>query len=151
MKTSTAITTAGATIATGMLAYVIYFDHMRRNDTAFRKKRRKPSSCLSKARFHPRCFIRVIIGKDNKKVEKSEAQLEADDATATTPATERSRATLLSLRRETLPLSLQEEGYFVTQVTLGEQTDAQGESILVRIMAMRRLRVHSGSHRYECK
>ena len=124
MKTSTAITTAGATIATGMLAYVIYFDYTRRNYAAFRKKLRKPGSCISEAHFRPCCVIRVIIGEDNKKVEESEGQLEVDDATATTPTTERSRrTTLLSLRRETLTLPSQEKAYFTTQVTLGEQTD----------------------------
>jgi len=41
MKTSTAVTVAGATVATGVLAYAIYFDYKRRNDTTFRKKLRK--------------------------------------------------------------------------------------------------------------
>lgn len=41
MKTSTAVTVAGVTVATGVLAYAVYFDYKRRNDTAFRKKLRK--------------------------------------------------------------------------------------------------------------
>lgn len=41
MKTSTAVTVAGVTIATGALAYAIYFDYKRRTDTTFRKKLRE--------------------------------------------------------------------------------------------------------------
>jgi uncharacterized membrane protein YebE (DUF533 family) len=41
MKTSTAVTTAGVTAAIGVLAYAVYFDYKRRNDTAFRKKLRE--------------------------------------------------------------------------------------------------------------
>lgn len=41
MKTSTAVTVAGATVATGVLAYAIYFDYKRRNDTTFRKQLRE--------------------------------------------------------------------------------------------------------------
>ena len=41
MKTSTAVTVAGVTVATGALAYAIYFDYKRRNDTIFRKKLRE--------------------------------------------------------------------------------------------------------------
>jgi len=76
------------------------------------------------------CVIRVIIGEDNTKAEESEGQLEVNDATATTPTTERSRrTTLLPLRRETLTLPSQEEEYFITQVTLGEQTDPCHDSV----------------------
>jgi import receptor subunit TOM20 len=39
MKTSTAATVA--TLATGVLAYAIYFDYKRRNDTTFRKQLRE--------------------------------------------------------------------------------------------------------------
>ena len=41
MKTSTAVTVAGVTVATGVLAYAVYFDYKRRNDTTFRKKLRE--------------------------------------------------------------------------------------------------------------
>lgn len=40
MRTSTAVTTAGVTVAVGVLAYAAYFDYKRRNDTTFRKKLR---------------------------------------------------------------------------------------------------------------
>jgi len=41
MKNSTAVTVAGVTVATGALAYAIYFDYRRRTDTTFRKKLRE--------------------------------------------------------------------------------------------------------------
>lgn len=41
MRTSTAATVAGVTVATSVLAYAIYFDYKRRNDTTFRKKLRE--------------------------------------------------------------------------------------------------------------
>ena len=41
MKSSTAVTVAGVTVATGVLAYAIYFDYKRRNDTTFRKQLRE--------------------------------------------------------------------------------------------------------------
>jgi uncharacterized membrane protein YebE (DUF533 family) len=44
MKTSTAVTVAGVTVATGVLAYAVYFDYKRRNDTSFRKKLREFST-----------------------------------------------------------------------------------------------------------
>jgi import receptor subunit TOM20 len=43
MKTSTAVTVAGVSVATGVLAYALYFDYKRRNDTTFRKKLRESS------------------------------------------------------------------------------------------------------------
>ena len=46
MKASTAVTVASVTVATGVLAYAVYFDYKRRNDTTFRKKLREFSPCL---------------------------------------------------------------------------------------------------------
>ena len=40
-RTSTILTVAGVTVLGGALAYAVYFDYKRRNDTAFRKKLRK--------------------------------------------------------------------------------------------------------------
>ena len=39
-STASALTVAGITVATGLLAYAVYFDYKRRNDAAFRKKLR---------------------------------------------------------------------------------------------------------------
>lgn len=53
MKTSTAVTVAGVSVATGVLAYALYFDYKRRNDTTFRKKLRE--SCpVSRIYVSPR-------------------------------------------------------------------------------------------------
>lgn len=53
MKTSTAVTVAGVTVATGVLAYAAYFDYKRRNDTAFRKKLREFLSAFVWYTFSP--------------------------------------------------------------------------------------------------
>ena len=37
-RTSTLLTVAGVTVLSGFLAYAVYFDYKRRNDTDFRKK-----------------------------------------------------------------------------------------------------------------
>lgn len=39
-RNPTALTVAGITILTGLLAYAVYFDYKRRNDADFRKKLR---------------------------------------------------------------------------------------------------------------
>lgn len=128
MKTSTAVTVAGVTVATGALAYAVYFDYKRRNDTTFRKKLRESHSAPFGTTFS---LIRVITGKDKKKVEKSTAQLKADDVTASAPTTEQLRTALVALQKEPLPASPQEkEAYFMTQVSLGEQMAAQGKCLL---------------------
>jgi import receptor subunit TOM20 len=51
-----------------------------------------------------------------------------DDATASAPTAEQLRTALLALQKEPLPVSPQEkEGYFMNQVSLGEQMASQGE------------------------
>lgn len=51
MKTSTAVTVAGVTVATGALAYAMYFDYKRRTDTTFRKKLRESHPASVKGTF----------------------------------------------------------------------------------------------------
>ena len=51
MRTSTAVTVAGVTVATSVLAYAVYFDYKRRNDTAFRKKLREFPLASAGTRF----------------------------------------------------------------------------------------------------
>jgi len=58
MKTSTAVTVAGVTVATGALAYALYFDYKRRNDTTFRKKLRE-SHLVSFDNTFPLLLIRT--------------------------------------------------------------------------------------------
>lgn len=79
--------------------------------------------------------MHLIIGKDKKKVEKSTAQLKADDSTASAPTAEQLRTALLALQKEPLPVSPQEkEGYFMNQVSLGEQMASQGEFLYICIV-----------------
>ena len=54
MKTSTAVTVAGVTAATSVLAYAIYFDYKRRNDTTFRKKLRESHLATVENMYFPR-------------------------------------------------------------------------------------------------
>lgn len=53
MKTSTAVTVAGVTVATSVLVYAVYFDYKRRNDTTFRKKLRESRSASVENTFTP--------------------------------------------------------------------------------------------------
>lgn len=46
-RTSTVLTAAAVTVLGGLVAYAVYFDYRRRNDTDFRKKLRTSSiACL---------------------------------------------------------------------------------------------------------
>lgn len=105
MKTSTTVAVAGATVASGLLAYAVYFDYKRRHDIDFRKQLRK----------------------DKKRVDKQTAQSNIDDSAAISPTTDQLRAALAKVQQESLPTTPQEkEHYFMTQVSLGEQLTAQG-------------------------
>ncbi|KAF5363939.1 hypothetical protein D9756_000275 [Leucocoprinus leucothites] len=114
-KTRNVLAIAAATLATGALAYVVYFDYKRRNDAQFRKKLRK----------------------EKKRVEKTAAQ-EAQESSTSTPGAlpsdgnitpEVLRAALEQVKHEEPPTTTEEkEAYFMTQVGMGEQLAAQGPS-----------------------
>jgi hypothetical protein len=53
MKPSTAVTVAGVTVATSVLAYAVYFDYKRRNDITFRKKLRESHLASVENMFSP--------------------------------------------------------------------------------------------------
>ncbi|KAJ3573698.1 hypothetical protein NP233_g2272 [Leucocoprinus birnbaumii] len=112
-KTRNVLAIAAATLATGALAYVVYFDYKRRNDAEFRRKLRK----------------------EKKRVDKTVAQEAKESTTATsgglptggaiTP--EVLRAALEQIKSEEPPTTTEEkESYFMTQVGMGEQLAAQG-------------------------
>lgn len=85
-----------------------------------------PHPHSSGTRFHR--FLRTIAGKGKKKAGRRAAQLKADDAITFAPTTEQLRAALLALQEESVPASVQEnEGYFMTQVNLGEEMAHKGE------------------------
>lgn len=44
---TTALTVAGVTLATGVLAYAVYFDYKRRTDTEFRRQLRQSFPLVS--------------------------------------------------------------------------------------------------------
>ena len=45
-RTSTVLTVAAVTVVSGLVAYAVYFDYKRRNDSDFRKKLRTWSIAL---------------------------------------------------------------------------------------------------------
>ncbi|KAF9534112.1 hypothetical protein CPB83DRAFT_756005 [Crepidotus variabilis] len=121
-SSSTYITAAAVSVAVGLAAYAVYFDYKRRNDVEFRKK----------------------LKKEKKRLEKTMAASEKNEPTpAFTPA--ELREVLTQLKQEAPPASPEEkEGYFMSQVGLGEQLAAQGPAFhLPAAMAFyRALRVY---------
>ena len=121
-RRSTIFTVAAVAIAAGLAAYAVYFDYKRRNDADFRRK-------LSKS------FYLFLLGalsnwshleKDRKRVKQSLAQEDAqgEGLDATNAAL---KEALQVIRSEEGPKNIEEkEGYFMTQVGIGEQLAAQG-------------------------
>jgi mitochondrial import receptor subunit TOM20 len=112
------ITIAGVTIASGVLAYAVYFDYKRRNDTEFRKQLRTcarhqcPSSLVN---------FNFLIGKDKKRVQKATAESTIKISEA------EFRAAIAKIRAEEVPeIGPEREAYFMQHVGLGEQLCAQG-------------------------
>ncbi|KXN89449.1 Mitochondrial import receptor subunit tom20 [Leucoagaricus sp. SymC.cos] len=112
-KSRSILAIAAATLATGVLAYVVYFDYKRRNDAQFRRKLRK----------------------EKKRVDKTAAQ-ERETSSSTGGAVpsgnvtpEMLRAALDQVKLEEPPSNTEEkEAYFMTQVGMGEQLAAQGSA-----------------------
>ncbi|KAI0327750.1 MAS20-domain-containing protein [Cubamyces sp. BRFM 1775] len=128
-RTSTIFTVAAVTVLGGIVAYAVYFDYKRRNDTEFRKKLRK----------------------EKKKVTKQtqQAQAQAEAASAVNPA--ELKATILKIQAEELPATPDEkESYFITQVQVGEQLAQQGPAFFLPAAAafFRALRVYPSPVEY---
>ncbi|CCM05579.1 uncharacterized protein FIBRA_07806 [Fibroporia radiculosa] len=101
-RTSAIFTLASVTVLGGLVAYAVYFDYKRRNDTEFRKQ----------------------LKKDRKRVTKQTAQTQEPSDGATI---EELRAALARVRSEDVPASAEaKEQYFMAQVGMGEQLCAQG-------------------------
>ncbi|KAF8634791.1 hypothetical protein AX15_000707 [Amanita polypyramis BW_CC] len=107
-KTTTSILTiAGITVATGLLAYVAYFDYKRRNDVEFRKKLRKEKKRIDKV------------------VAESKTSEEPSGTEAVTP--EKLRDALEQVKNEETPKTpTEKEAYFMQHVGIGEQLAGQG-------------------------
>ncbi|KAI1786676.1 MAS20-domain-containing protein [Ganoderma leucocontextum] len=106
-RTSTVFTAAAVTVLGGLVAYAVYFDYKRRNDTDFRKKLRK----------------------EKKKVTKQtqQAQAAAESTSEISPAA--IKDALLKIREEEVPPTPDEkEGYFMMQVQIGDQLVQKGPS-----------------------
>ncbi|KAI9069255.1 MAS20-domain-containing protein [Trametes sanguinea] len=122
-RTSTIFTVAAVTVISGLVAYAVYFDYKRRNDTEFRKKLRKEKKKVTK-----------------KQAEQAQAQAQAESAN---PA--EIKAMILKIQGEELPATPDEkEQYFVMQVQLGEQMAQQGPAFYMPAAAafFRALRVY---------
>ncbi|KAH9938334.1 MAS20-domain-containing protein [Fomitopsis serialis] len=103
-RVSTVLTVAGVTVLGGLVAYAVYFDYRRRNDSDFRKRLRK----------------------DKKKV-KQVTQSQESSTASLGVSPEELRAALSKVRDEELPPDPDaKEQYFMTHVGMGEQLCAQG-------------------------
>ncbi|KAF9450959.1 MAS20-domain-containing protein [Macrolepiota fuliginosa MF-IS2] len=109
-KTRNVLAIAAATVATGVLAYVVYFDYKRRNDAQFRRKLRKEKKRIDKT-----------VAQEQTSSPSGGPVLSSD----ITP--EMLRAALEQVKQEDPPTSTEEkETYFMTQVGMGEQLATQG-------------------------
>ncbi|OBZ77168.1 Mitochondrial import receptor subunit tom20 [Grifola frondosa] len=122
-RSSTIFTVATVTVLSGLVAYAVYFDYKRRNDTAFRKQLRTSTSCLSIPRAPVADTEIAPAGKEKKRVDKRVAEHVAAHAISQ----EEIRAALLKVRDEELPPTSEErETYFLDQVAVGEQLCSRG-------------------------
>ncbi|KAF8638601.1 hypothetical protein AX17_002142 [Amanita inopinata Kibby_2008] len=105
--TTSALTIAGLTLVSGLVAYAVYFDYKRRNDVNFRKKLRKEKKRVDKV------------------VAESKESTGSSDSKEISP--EVLREALEQLKNEESPQSSEEkEAYFMSQVGIGEQLATQG-------------------------
>ncbi|OBT75378.1 hypothetical protein VF21_04694 [Pseudogymnoascus sp. 05NY08] len=106
VQTSTIVTATVGTIATGLVAYAIYFDHRRRTDPGFRKQLKKES-------------------KRQARAAKEEAEAH------TNRQREALRAVVEEAKEEGFPVDVEEkEAYFMNEVARGEQLAQDGSDNL---------------------
>ena len=118
----TTVIAATALVATGVLAYAVYFDYKRRNDVDFRRK----------------------LKKEKKRVNKAAAQAQASEEVPLTVSPEMLREAMEAIKNEPVPPIEQREGYFMSQVSMGEQLASQGPTfhLPAAIAFFRALRVY---------
>ncbi|KAG2013245.1 hypothetical protein CC2G_010177 [Coprinopsis cinerea AmutBmut pab1-1] len=122
MESRSTVLTVAAVVATGVLAYAVYFDYKRRNDPDFRKK----------------------LKKEKKRVNKSLAASQQAEAAASAVSPAMLREALEALRSEP-PVPLEDrENYFMAQVSMGEQLATQGPTfhLPAAIAFFRALRIY---------
>jgi import receptor subunit TOM20 len=123
MASRTALTVA-AVVATGVLAYAVYFDYKRRNDIEFRRK----LSAYSPAFIEPRHVLTGPTEKERKRVNKNVEQTQKEETAPASVDTDTLREALKALKTEP-PVPMEErENYFMSQISMGEQLAAQGAS-----------------------
>ncbi|KAH6914785.1 protein import receptor MAS20 [Coprinopsis sp. MPI-PUGE-AT-0042] len=113
---------AVAVVATGVLAYAVYFDYKRRNDVEFRRK----------------------LKKEKKRVNKAAAQAQPSEEAGLTVSPEMLREAMEAIKNEPVVPIEQREGYFMSQVSMGEQLASQGPTfhLPAAIAFFRALRIY---------
>ncbi|KAL3427426.1 MAS20 protein import receptor [Phlyctema vagabunda] len=102
VQTSTIVAATVGTVATGLVAYAVYFDHRRRTDPNFRKQLKKES-------------------KRQARAAKEEAEAH------TTRQRQAIRAALQEAKDEGFPVDVEEkEAYFMQEVARGEGLSSDG-------------------------
>ncbi|KAF5333360.1 hypothetical protein D9611_002674 [Ephemerocybe angulata] len=124
MASKTTLVTVAAVVATGVLAYAVYFDYKRRNDLEFRRKLKKEKKRVNKS------------VQQSKQVVEEDAPSEVGEDVL--------REALKALKNEpNVPLE-EREAYFMNQISMGETLAAQGPSFYVpaAIAFFRALRIY---------
>ncbi|KAH9482350.1 Mitochondrial import receptor subunit tom20 [Psilocybe cubensis] len=124
-RSTSYITLAAVSLAAGLAAYAVYFDYKRRNDVEFRKKLKKEKKRVEKA------------VAQSKQSELAESSGEIDEQAL--------REVIKTIRSEPGPQTSDEkEGYFMSQVSIGEQLSLQGPRMYLPAAAafFRALRVY---------
>ncbi|KAJ2930564.1 hypothetical protein H1R20_g6531, partial [Candolleomyces eurysporus] len=122
MASKATVLTAAAVVATGVVAYAVYFDYKRRNDADFRRKLRK----------------------EKKRVNKSVQQSKLAEEKSTAVDPEELRQALQAIKNEPMVPIEEREQYFMSQIALGEQMAAQGPTFYLpaAIAFFRALRIY---------
>lgn len=126
--TSSRTLTVLAVAGIGALAYAAYFDHKRRTNAEFRKRLRTSDFVAFTT-----SYLRLRLGKEKKKLDKSVAQ-ESASAPASANAlgdvsvpTDEIIAAMKSVKDDQVPTTPAErEKYFMAQVEQGEALCAKG-------------------------
>lgn len=120
------LTVAGIAVGS-LVAYAIYFDYRRRTDVNFRKQLRT-WFFVTAAGFWRCSSYALFQGKDKKRVAKSQTSSEASASSGGVEESDLKNA-LEQVRKEEVPATAEEkEGYFMSQVAMGEQLCARGLS-----------------------
>ncbi|KAI1007773.1 hypothetical protein K3495_g455 [Podosphaera aphanis] len=118
VQSSTIVATTIGTLATGILAYAVYFDYKRRNDPQFRKQ----------------------LKRDLKKL----ARVAKEEAEARSVQQRQAiRAAVEQAKEEGFPVDVEEkEAYFMNEVARGEALGAEGTGLEAALCFYKALKVY---------